>query len=91
MADDAHAAANVEQLHLLQEELAAALPLPEYPAATDPTDVTPAEIAGLPPGPCCVEQGEGEAARDLPPSEQDTAAVWPDVKFTRPGPEERSA
>lgn len=89
MADDTHAAANVEQLRLLQEELAAALTLSGHPAATGPTDLTPAEIAGLPREPYRVEQGESEATWDLSPAEQDT--VWPDVEFTRPGPEEWSA
>lgn len=88
MVDDAHAAANVEQLRLLEKELAAALVLLRHPAATD---LTPAKIAGLPREPYRVEQGEGEAAWDLPPAERDTAAVWPDVEFTRTGPEERSA
>lgn len=91
MADDAHAAANVEQLRLLEKELAAALVLLRHPAAMDPTDLIPAKIAGLSREPYRVEQGEGEAAWDLPPAERDTAAVWPDVEFTQPGPEERSA
>lgn len=91
MVDDAHAAANAAQLRLLQEELNAALTLLEYPAATAPTDLIPPETTRLPPGPYRVEQGESEAARDLPPAERDTAAVWPDVEFIQPGPEERFA